>query len=56
MQSAQYFLDQAERCLQVARQLSDRKAAENLRDLAKHYRLRASDVEAVRLQESPTPP
>jgi hypothetical protein len=50
MQNAQYFRDQAERCLQIARQIGDGKAGQNLRGLAAHYHERAREIE----EDSPT--
>jgi hypothetical protein len=48
MPNAQYFREQADFCLQMARQMSDRKAADNLRDMAAHYQRRALDLESAK--------
>lgn len=56
MQNAQYFRDQAERCLQIARQIRDRKAAQNLRGLAVHYHERAVEIEADKYPTGETEP
>jgi hypothetical protein len=45
MQDAGYFRSQAELCLQIARALSDHKAAENLRAVAAQYLVRALETE-----------
>jgi hypothetical protein len=45
MQDASYFRSQAEVCLQIARALSDHKAAENLRAEAAQYLIRALEAE-----------
>ena len=48
MQDAQYFRDQAVLCLEIARQMSDRQAAANLRASAAHYFAKATELEAAR--------
>jgi hypothetical protein len=47
MQDAGFLRTQAEMCLEVARKLSDRKAAENLRAKAAEYFSRAVELETV---------
>ena len=46
MQNARYFREQALRCLQLARHMTDPKTAANLRNLAAHYCERAAEIEA----------
>lgn len=46
MQDARYFREHAELCLEMARQVSDRRTAESLRLDARHYFKRASDLES----------
>ena len=46
MQDAHYFRSQAERCLEMARQVSDRRLAESLRLDAAQYFMRATEIEA----------
>jgi hypothetical protein len=48
MQDAQYFRGQGAICLEIARQLSDRQAAANLRESAAHYFARATELEPAR--------
>jgi hypothetical protein len=45
MQSAQAFREQAFKCLQLARQVRNSEAAENLRCLARRYCERALEIE-----------
>jgi hypothetical protein len=45
MQTARYFRDQAALCLEIARQMSDPEAAENLRATAAHHSERAAELE-----------
>lgn len=45
MQDAHYFRSQAELCLEMARQVSDRRLAESLRLDAAQYFLRATELE-----------
>lgn len=47
MRDAQYLRAQAELCLEVARQISDLKTAENLKAEAARYHAEAAAVEAV---------
>ena len=51
MRDAKYLRAQAELCLQIARQISDRKAAENLRAEAAQYKAEAEPLDGV-----PQPP
>ncbi len=51
MRDAKYLRAQAALCLQIARQLSDRKAAENLRAEAAQY-----SAEAEALEQGEPPP
>jgi hypothetical protein len=52
VQGARYLRSRAEFCLQLAAQMSDRDAAENLRDAATGYLARAAESEeACRLAE-----
>jgi hypothetical protein len=46
MRDARYLRAQAEFCLEMARQMSDRQAAENLRDQASRYHAEAAALEA----------
>ena len=46
MQDARYFRAQAQLFLEMARQMSDRKAAEGLQEKAADYHRRATDLEA----------
>jgi len=46
MQDAHYLRNQAELCLEMARQVSDRRLAESLRLDAAQYFMRATDLEA----------
>jgi hypothetical protein len=52
VQSAQYFRSQAELCLELAHQMSDRKDVEHLRLAAARYIARASELES-RSETSP---
>jgi hypothetical protein len=45
MQDAQYFRDQAALCLEMARQMSDRQAAGNLRVSAAQYFEKAAELD-----------
>ncbi len=45
MQDARYFRSQAELCLEIAKQMSDLKAAENLGASAATYLARAVELE-----------
>jgi hypothetical protein len=45
MRDARYLRAQAELCLQIARQMSDRKAAEQLRADAARYHAEAAAIE-----------
>jgi hypothetical protein len=47
MRDAQYLRAQAELCLEVARQISDLKTAENLKAEAVRYHAEAASVEAA---------
>jgi hypothetical protein len=45
MADARYFCSQAELCLQIARQISNRRDADNLRAMAAQYEARAEVLE-----------
>ena len=45
MRDANYLRAQAELCFKLARQMSDRSAAENLRAEAAHYHAEAAEIE-----------
>jgi hypothetical protein len=45
MQKAQYLRDQAEKCLSLARYITDKKSAKILKSLAAHYHERAQEIE-----------
>lgn len=45
MQDAQHFRHQAALCLEIARQMSDRQAAANLRATAAHYFEKAAELD-----------
>jgi hypothetical protein len=45
MQDAQHFRDQAALCLEIAQQMSDRQAAENLRVSAAQYFEKAAELD-----------
>jgi hypothetical protein len=45
MQDAQHFCDQAALCLEIARQMSDRQAAKNLRVSAARYFAKATELD-----------
>ena len=49
MQDASYLRSQAELCLQIARALSDYKAAENLRAVAAQNFVRTLEAEVCRI-------
>ena len=51
MRDARYLRAQADFCLQMARQMSDRKTADNLKAEAARYQ-----TEALALEEGETPP
>ena len=51
MRDARYIRAQAELCLQIARQMSDPKAAEKLRADAARYHAEATEIEGM---EPPT--
>ena len=53
MRDARYLRGQAELCLQIARQISDPKAAEQLRADAARYHAEATEIEGT---ETSTPP
>jgi len=46
MQDARYFREHAELCLEMARQVSDRRSAESLRSDARHYFERADELDS----------
>ena len=48
MRDAQHLRAQAELCLELARQISDHKAAENLQAEAVRYHAEAAEIEAER--------
>jgi len=52
MQDAKYFRAQAHFCLEMARQMSDRQAAESLQEKAAQYHQRATDLERAQTEES----
>ena len=45
MQDTQHFRDQAALCLEIARQMSDRQAADNLRVSAAHYFAKGTELD-----------
>jgi hypothetical protein len=45
MRDARYLRDQAELCLEIARQVSDAPTAENLRAEAARYHAEAAEIE-----------
>ena len=47
MRDARYLRAQAELCLEIAREMSDRKPAQNLRAEAARYHAEASQIEAT---------
>jgi hypothetical protein len=53
MRDARYLRAQAELCLEIAHQMSDRGAAEKLRADAAHYHAEAAEIEGM---EPATPP
>jgi hypothetical protein len=53
MQDARYLRDQANLCLEIARQMSDRQVAESLRMDAAQYFARATAIESERTLEAP---
>ena len=55
MQDAQYFRKQAALCLEMARQISDRQAAANLRVSAAQYSARATELDH-KVEPVGTPP
>ena len=50
MQNARYLREQAFKCLQLARHVKNKDAAENLRGLARRYCERAVEIEASQNQ------
>ncbi len=46
MEDARYFRQQADVCLKIAKQLSDRAAADKLRESSAHYLAQAMRLEA----------
>ena len=46
MRDARYLREQAELCLQIARQMSDRSTADNLKAEAARYHAQAAAIEA----------
>ncbi len=54
MQDARYFRSQAELCLELAHQVSDRRMADSLRSEAAQYFMRATELETD--QKSAPPP
>jgi hypothetical protein len=46
MRDARYLREQAELCLQIARQMSDHQTAENLKAEAARYHAQAAAIEA----------
>lgn len=46
MRDAEYLRTQAELCLEIARQMSDRQTADNLKEEAARYRAEAAAAEA----------
>jgi hypothetical protein len=46
MRDARHLRDQADLCLEIARQMSDQAASENLRAEAAHYRAEAAEIES----------
>ena len=55
MNDACYLRDRAEQCLEIARQMSDAKAAEGLRQRAAEYRAQADQLEAGAGDAAPLP-
>jgi hypothetical protein len=53
VQSARYCRDQAALCLEMARQMSDPQAAENLRAAAAQHFARATELERTDAARSP---
>jgi hypothetical protein len=47
MRDARYLRAQAELCLEIARQMSDRKAAQQLRADAARYHTEATEIEGM---------
>jgi predicted NAD/FAD-dependent oxidoreductase len=52
MRDAQYLRTQAELCLELARQMSDRHTVENLKAEAARYQAEAADIESAEQPES----
>ena len=53
MRDARYLRAQAELCLEIARETSDRKPAENLRAEAARYHAEATQIEGKESSTSP---
>jgi hypothetical protein len=47
MTDAKYFREQAQFCLEMARQMSDRNAAASFREMAARHQQRALELEAT---------
>jgi len=54
MRDAQYLRGQAELCLQIARQISDAKAVENLKAEAARYHAQAAALEEIEKRQVAT--
>ena len=54
MRDANYLRAEAELCLEIARQISDHEAAENLRAEAARYLAQAAAIEAAEQSEPQT--
>ena len=55
MRDARYLRGQAELCLQIALQISDPKAAEQLRAEAARYHAEATEIEGMEPSTLPVP-
>ena len=53
MRDARYLRAQAELCLEIARQMSDRKAAQQLRADAARYYAEATEIEGMEPSTQP---
>jgi hypothetical protein len=53
MRDARYLRAQAELCMEMASQMSDRKAAEKLRAEAARYHSEAAELEGMEASSSP---
>jgi hypothetical protein len=53
MRDARYLRAQAELCMEIAREMSDRKVAEQLRVEAARYHAEASEIEGIEPFTSP---